>query len=95
MNRKRRARSAGGSRPLQWVRAPALTLAPLSLAPPRPGVVLDFNANNQVVGAQILQLSLRAPRLEPGKLVSETTPAAANVAATRGSRPLCGSGPQP
>jgi hypothetical protein len=43
-----------------------------------PGVVLDFNADNQVVGVETLQLSLRAPRLEPGKLVFETTPAAAN-----------------
>jgi hypothetical protein len=40
--------------------------------------VLDFNADNQVVGVEILQLSLRAPRLEPGKLAFETTPAAAN-----------------
>jgi uncharacterized protein YuzE len=43
-----------------------------------PGVVLDFNADNQVVGVEILQLSRRAPRMEPGKLVFETTPAAGN-----------------
>lgn len=43
-----------------------------------PGVMLDFNADNQVVGVEILQLSRRAPHLEPGKLVFETTPAAAN-----------------
>ncbi|MFI5394530.1 MAG: DUF2283 domain-containing protein [Candidatus Binatia bacterium] len=42
-----------------------------------PGVVLDFNAENQVVGVEILQLSKRAPGLEPGKLVFETAPAAA------------------
>jgi len=39
-----------------------------------PGVVLDFNADNQVVGVEILQLSRRTPRIEPGKLVFETTP---------------------
>ena len=44
-----------------------------------PGVVLDFNAENQVVGVEILRLSKRAPGLEPGKLVFETAP----VAATR------------
>ena len=39
-----------------------------------PGVVLDYNADEQVVGIEILQLSKRAPNLEPGKLVFETTP---------------------
>jgi uncharacterized protein YuzE len=43
-----------------------------------PGVVLDFNSDNQVVGVEILHLSKRAPRLEPGKLVFETTPGAAS-----------------
>ena len=42
-----------------------------------PGVVLDFNAEKQVVGVEILHLSRRAPGLEIGKLVFETTPAAA------------------
>jgi uncharacterized protein YuzE len=28
-----------------------------------PGVVLDFNANNQVVGVEILSLSKRSPKL--------------------------------
>jgi len=42
-----------------------------------PGVVLDYNAENQVVGVEILRLSRRTPRLEPGKLVFETTPAMA------------------
>jgi hypothetical protein len=41
-----------------------------------PGVVLDYNSENQVVGVEILNLSRRAPRLEPGKLEFETTPAA-------------------
>ena len=43
-----------------------------------PGVMLDFNADNQVVGVEILQLSRRAPHLEARKLVFETTPAATN-----------------
>jgi uncharacterized protein YuzE len=42
-----------------------------------PGVVLDYNAENQVVGVEILHLSKRVPNLEPGKLVFETTPALA------------------
>jgi uncharacterized protein YuzE len=28
-----------------------------------PGVILDFNANNQVVGVEILNLSKRSPKL--------------------------------
>jgi uncharacterized protein YuzE len=44
-----------------------------------PGVVLDYNAENQVVGVEILHLSKRAPNLEPGKLVFETTPALAGT----------------
>ena len=40
-----------------------------------PGVVLDYNAENQAVGVEILHLSKRAPSLEAGKLVFETTPA--------------------
>jgi uncharacterized protein YuzE len=42
-----------------------------------PGVVLDFNAENQVVGVEILHLSRRTAGLETGKLVFETTPAVA------------------
>jgi len=37
-----------------------------------PGVALDFNADNQVVGVEILHLSQRAPGLDAGKLVFET-----------------------
>lgn len=40
-----------------------------------PGVVLDFNAENQVVGVEILNLSSRA--IDAGKLVFETTPSGA------------------
>jgi uncharacterized protein YuzE len=39
-----------------------------------PGVVLDFDADNQMVGVEILSLSSRMPRLELGKLIFETTP---------------------
>ena len=38
-----------------------------------PGVVLDYNADNLVVGIEILNLSRRAPRLDAGKLIFETT----------------------
>lgn len=44
-----------------------------------PGVVLDYNAENQVVGVEILYLSKRVPNLEAGKLVFETTPALART----------------
>ena len=33
-----------------------------------PGVVLDFNADNQVVGVEILNLSKRSPKLNPREL---------------------------
>ena len=33
-----------------------------------PGVVLDFNQQNQVVGIEMLQLSKRAPQLNPRTL---------------------------
>ena len=41
-----------------------------------PGVVLDYNAENMVVGVEILNLSARAPRIDADKLVFETTPGA-------------------
>ena len=41
------------------------------------GVVLDYNAENQVVGVEILRLSRRTPRPELSKLVFETTPTVA------------------
>jgi uncharacterized protein YuzE len=40
-----------------------------------PGVVLDYNADHQVVGIEILLLSKRAPNLDADKLVFETRPA--------------------
>ena len=33
-----------------------------------PGVVLDFNQQNQVVGIEMLELSKRAPQLNPQSL---------------------------
>lgn len=38
-----------------------------------PGVVLDFSAENQVVGVEILNLSRRTQSPELGKLIFETT----------------------
>lgn len=37
-----------------------------------PGIVLDFNAQNQVVGVEILGISKRAPNLNPRELQSQT-----------------------
>ena len=37
-----------------------------------PGVVLDFNEDNQVVGIEMLRLSKRAPMLDTSKLLFET-----------------------
>jgi uncharacterized protein YuzE len=37
-----------------------------------PGVVLDFNAENQVVGVEILNLSKRSPNLNPRELQFQT-----------------------
>ena len=37
-----------------------------------PGVVLDFNDQNQVVGVEILFLSKRAPSLNPHELQFQT-----------------------
>jgi len=39
-----------------------------------PGVVLDFNAEAQVVGVEILRLSSRTPRPKLNELTFETTP---------------------
>jgi uncharacterized protein YuzE len=37
-----------------------------------PGVVLDYNEQNQVVGVEILNLSKRAPKLNPQELQFQT-----------------------
>lgn len=38
-----------------------------------PGVVLDFNGQNQVVGVEMLQLSQRSPRLNLDELQYRAT----------------------
>ena len=38
-----------------------------------PGVVLDFDEHNQVVGVEILQLSKRSPKLNLQELQYQTT----------------------
>ena len=38
-----------------------------------PGVVLDFNEHNQVVGIEILNISQRTPKLDPRELQDQTT----------------------
>jgi uncharacterized protein YuzE len=37
-----------------------------------PGVILDFNRKNQVVGIEILGISKRAPKLKVGQLEFQT-----------------------
>ena len=37
-----------------------------------PGVVLDYNESNQVVGIEILRLSQRVPNLDPRELQFQT-----------------------
>ena len=37
-----------------------------------PGIVLDYNDKDQVVGIEILNLSQRAPRLNPRELQFQT-----------------------
>lgn len=38
----------------------------------KPGMILDYDAQNQVVGVEILHLSRRAPELNPGELQFQT-----------------------
>ena len=40
-----------------------------------PGVVLDFNEQDQVVGIEILRLSSRSPRLNLRELIFQQSPA--------------------
>lgn len=39
-----------------------------------PGIVVDYSAENQVVGIEMLHLSKRAPNLDTGRLTFETVP---------------------
>jgi uncharacterized protein YuzE len=41
-----------------------------------PGIIVDYNADNKVVGIEMLYLSKRAPKLDTGRLLFETVPAA-------------------
>ena len=42
-----------------------------------PGIVVDCNGDNKVVGIEMLYLSKRAPHFDTGKLLFETVPALA------------------
>jgi uncharacterized protein YuzE len=37
-----------------------------------PGIIIDYNEHNEVVGIEILHLSKRSPRLKPTALEFET-----------------------
>ncbi len=40
-----------------------------------PGIIVDYNADNHVVGIEMLYLSKRTPKLDTGRLLFETAPA--------------------
>jgi len=42
-----------------------------------PGIILDYDADNNVVGIEMLYLSKRTPKLDTGRLLFETVPPAA------------------
>ena len=39
-----------------------------------PGIIVDYNAENKVVGIEMLYLSKRVPKLDTGRLLFETVP---------------------
>ena len=39
-----------------------------------PGIIVDYNADNHVVGIEMLHLSKRTPKLDTGKLLFEMAP---------------------
>jgi uncharacterized protein YuzE len=39
-----------------------------------PGIIVDYNADNQVVGIEMLYLSKRTPKLNTGRLLFELAP---------------------
>jgi uncharacterized protein YuzE len=41
-----------------------------------PGIIVDYNSEDKVVGIEMLYLSKRTPRLDTGKLLFETVPGA-------------------
>jgi len=40
-----------------------------------PGIIVDYNAENHVVGIEMLYLSKRTPKLDTGRLLFEMAPA--------------------
>ena len=40
-----------------------------------PGIVVDYNSDNKVVGIEMLHLSKRTPKLDTGRLLFETVSA--------------------
>jgi uncharacterized protein YuzE len=40
-----------------------------------PGIIVDYNADNHVVGIEMLYLSKRTPKLDTGRLLFEMAPA--------------------
>lgn len=40
-----------------------------------PGIIVDYNAENKIVGLEMLYLSKRTPKFDPGKLLFETVSA--------------------
>jgi len=43
-----------------------------------PGIIVDYNSENKVVGIEMLHLSKRTSKLDTGKLLFETVSAAAS-----------------
>jgi uncharacterized protein YuzE len=44
-----------------------------------PGIILDYDANNNVVGIEMLYLSKRTPKLDTGRILFETVPAPSSL----------------
>ncbi|MBI4559659.1 MAG: DUF2283 domain-containing protein [Candidatus Hydrogenedentes bacterium] len=42
-----------------------------------PGIIVDYNTDNKVVGIEMLHLSRRTPKLDANKLLFETVPPSA------------------
>jgi uncharacterized protein YuzE len=43
-----------------------------------PGIILDYNADDKVIGIEMLHLSKRVPKLDAGRLLCETVSTATN-----------------
>jgi uncharacterized protein YuzE len=43
-----------------------------------PGIILDYNADDKVIGIEMLHLSKRVPKLDAGRLLFETVSTATN-----------------